>query len=93
MKKTQKKRPIVGLHDVWQGRPMDMSEKLSYLKELDKKCPGFGFYDAFVWYQEKKSINLQRNMDSNKKEKPLCELFKIQNPDAIEGYENVLGYH
>jgi hypothetical protein len=90
MKKIQEKPMTTGFgfYDAFQAKPMDTSEKLSYLRELDKKCPDFGFYDAFQWYQRKKSANIQRNMDSNRKEKLLCEIFKIENPDAIEGYVN-----
>ena len=93
MKKIQKKRPIVGFYDAFQPEHMDMDEKLSYLRKLDREFPGFGFCDAFVWYQKKKSINHHRSMDKNRKEKLLCEIFRIENSDVIEGYENVLGYH
>lgn len=62
--------------------------KQLYLRKLDRECPGFGFYDAYQWYQRKKSANLHRSMDENRKEKLICEIFKIQNPDAIEGYVN-----
>jgi hypothetical protein len=27
-------------------------------------------------------------MDSNRKEKLICEIFKIENPDVVEGYVN-----
>ena len=71
-----------------QEKLMSPRAKQLYLRKLDRECPGFGFYDAFVWYQKKKSINRKRNMDSNRKEKLLCEIFRIENPDAIEGYVN-----
>ena len=71
-----------------QEKPMSPRAKQLYLRKLDRECPDFGFYDAYQWYQKKKSINHHRNMDSNRKEKLLCELFKIENPDAIEGYVN-----
>lgn len=95
MKKIQEKPMITdfGFRDAFYPKSMDMDEKVSYLRKLDKEFPGFGFCDAFVWYQRKKSINHHRNMNENRKEKLLCEIFKIENPDAIEGYENVLGYH
>ncbi|MDD2300700.1 MAG: hypothetical protein PHU69_13820 [Fermentimonas sp.] len=76
-----------------QEKPMSPRAKQLYLRKLDRECPDFGFYDAYQWYQRRKNINHHRSMDKNRKEKLLCEIFKIENPDAIEGYENVLGYH
>jgi len=74
-------------------KPMSPRAKTLYLRKLDRECPNFGFYDAYQWYQKKKNINHHSNMDKNRKEKPISEIFKIENPDAIEGYENVLRYH
>lgn len=71
-----------------QQKIMSPRAKTLYLRKLDRECPGFGFYDAYQWYQEKKSTNLHRSMDENRKEKPIWEIFKIENPDAIEGYVN-----
>ena len=71
-----------------QEKPMSPRAKQLYLRKLDRECPDFGFYDAYQWYQMKKSANLHRNMNDNRKEKLLCEIFKIENPDAIEGYVN-----
>jgi hypothetical protein len=71
-----------------QEKPMTPRAKQLYLRELDRECPDFGFYDAYQWYQRRKNINHHRNMDENRKEKLICEIFKIQNPDAIEGYVN-----
>ena len=71
-----------------QEKPMSPRAKQLYLRKLDRECPDFGFYDAYQWYQRRKNINHHRNMDKNRKEKLLCELFKIENPDAIEGYVN-----
>ena len=71
-----------------QEKPMSPRAKQLYLRKLDRECPDFGFYDAYQWYQGKKSANLHRNMSENRKEKLLCEIFKIENPDAIEGYVN-----
>ena len=78
---------------IQEEKAMSPRAKQLYLRKLDRECPGFGFCDAYQWYQRKKSINHNRNMNENRKEKLLCEIFKIENPDAIEGYENVLGYH
>jgi len=93
LRKLDRECPDFGFHDAYQEKPMNSNEKLSYLRKLDKKFPGFDFYGTYQWYQRKKSINLHRSMNENRKEKLLCEIFKIENPDAIEGYENVLGYH
>ena len=71
-----------------QEKSMSPRAKQLYLRKLDRECPDFGFYDAYQWYQMKKSANFHRNMSDNRKEKLLCEIFKIENPDAIEGYVN-----
>ena len=71
-----------------QEKPMSPRAKQLYLRKLDRECPDFGFYDAYQWYQRRKNLNHHRNMNDNRKEKLLCEIFKIQNPDAIEGYVN-----
>lgn len=59
-----------------------------YLRKLDRECPGFGFYDAYQWYKGKRSANLPSSVDENEEDKLIREKFKIQNPDAIEGYVN-----
>jgi hypothetical protein len=71
-----------------QEKPMSPRAKQLYLRKLDRECPDFGFYDAYQWYQRRKNLNHHRNMNDNRKEKLICEIFKIQNPDAIEGYVN-----
>ena len=71
-----------------QEKPMSPRAKQLYLRKLDRECPDFGFYDAYQWYQRRKNLNHHRNMNDNRKEKLLCEIFKIENPDAIEGYVN-----
>jgi len=93
LRKLDRECPDFGFDDAFQAVPMDISEKLSYLKELDKKFPGFDFYGTYQWYQRRKNINHHRNMSQNRREKLICEIFRIENPDVIEGYENVLGYH
>ena len=71
-----------------QEKRMSPRAKQLYLRKLDIECPGFGFFDAYQWYQRRKNINFHRSMDKNRKEKLLCQIFKIENPDAIEGYVN-----